>query len=190
MADRKQELPPSLRPVLAFLNTVDVELATDDLAGGPSTVSAWLAAGGLISDGVVVTPAEYRTALALRSGLRALALLNNGGPADEAALEEGRRALRRVPLIAALTDNGDTALVPGATRPVLAALGRIAAGYVLATASGQWQRLRRCPAGDCAWVFWDSSPKGGRRWCTMRVCGNRAKARTFAERQRQRVETI
>ena len=66
--------------------------------------------------------------------------------------------------------------------PVAAALSRIAAGYALARATGLWQRLRRCPADDCAWVFWDSSAKGARRWCSMRVCGNRAKVRAYARR--------
>jgi predicted RNA-binding Zn ribbon-like protein len=74
-------------------------------------------------------------------------------------------------------------LVPAATEPVAAALGQLAAGYARAVAAGGWRRLRRCPADDCAWAFWDSSASGARRWCTMKVCGNRAKVRSFAQRQ-------
>jgi len=40
----------------------------------------------------------------------------------------------------------------------------------------------RCPGEGCGWLFFDPSRR--RRWCIMAVCGNRAKARRFAERQR------
>lgn len=41
-------------------------------------------------------------------------------------------------------------------------------------------RVRRCPGEGCGWLFVDRS--GRRRWCDMAVCGNRAKARSFADR--------
>lgn len=37
-----------------------------------------------------------------------------------------------------------------------------------------------CASEACGWVFLD--PTGRRRWCTMALCGNRAKARRFAAR--------
>jgi len=37
-----------------------------------------------------------------------------------------------------------------------------------------------CPGDACGWVF--LNPTGRRRWCIMAVCGNRAKARAYAER--------
>jgi predicted RNA-binding Zn ribbon-like protein len=51
-------------------------------------------------------------------------------------------------------------------------------------ASGDWRSVRACPGTGCGWLFLD--PGGRRRWCTMAVCGNRAKARRFAERHRRR----
>jgi predicted RNA-binding Zn ribbon-like protein len=38
-----------------------------------------------------------------------------------------------------------------------------------------------CPGEGCGWLFAD--PRGRRRWCSMAVCGNRAKARRHAERR-------
>jgi predicted RNA-binding Zn ribbon-like protein len=38
-----------------------------------------------------------------------------------------------------------------------------------------------CPGQGCGWLFAD--PRGRRRWCSMAVCGNRAKARRHAARQ-------
>lgn len=37
-----------------------------------------------------------------------------------------------------------------------------------------------CPGDGCGWLFAD--PRRRRRWCSMAVCGNRAKARRYAER--------
>lgn len=39
-----------------------------------------------------------------------------------------------------------------------------------------------CPGGGCGWIVVD--PRGRRRWCSMAVCGNRAKARRYAARAR------
>ena len=44
-------------------------------------------------------------------------------------------------------------------------------------------RLRLCANPDCGWVFLDQSRKGNRRWCSMRECGSRAKARAYYHRQ-------
>jgi predicted RNA-binding Zn ribbon-like protein len=43
-------------------------------------------------------------------------------------------------------------------------------------------RVRVCPGHSCGWLFLDA--RGRRRWCTMATCGNRAKVRAFAARQR------
>ena len=43
-------------------------------------------------------------------------------------------------------------------------------------------RVRVCEAPDCVWLFWDTSKNRTRRWCDMKVCGNRMKARRFYER--------
>jgi hypothetical protein len=41
--------------------------------------------------------------------------------------------------------------------------------------------IRACADERCGWLFLD--PSGRRRWCEMAVCGNRAKARRYAQRQ-------
>jgi len=42
--------------------------------------------------------------------------------------------------------------------------------------------VRACPGEDCGWLFLDT--RGRRRWCDMASCGNRAKVRAHAARQR------
>lgn len=44
-------------------------------------------------------------------------------------------------------------------------------------------RVRECGADTCRWLFVDRSKNHSRRWCDMKVCGNRVKARTFYRRQ-------
>lgn len=45
-------------------------------------------------------------------------------------------------------------------------------------------RVRRCEAANCGWLFHDGSKNRTRRWCTMKDCGNRAKARRNYLRRR------
>jgi len=42
--------------------------------------------------------------------------------------------------------------------------------------------VRMCEAPDCAWLFLDQSRNRSRRWCDMKVCGNREKARRHYQR--------
>lgn len=46
--------------------------------------------------------------------------------------------------------------------------------------SDEHTTVGRCPGSECGWLF--TNPSGRRRWCVMSICGNRAKARRFAER--------
>lgn len=43
-------------------------------------------------------------------------------------------------------------------------------------------RLRICPGNNCGWLFLDFT--GRRRWCSMEVCGSRAKMRRLYARKR------
>src|SRR5436190_3860384 len=44
-------------------------------------------------------------------------------------------------------------------------------------------RVRACGADTCRWLFLDTSKNHTRRWCNMKVCGNRMKARRFQARR-------
>jgi predicted RNA-binding Zn ribbon-like protein len=46
-------------------------------------------------------------------------------------------------------------------------------------------RTKRCAGQECGWLFFDTTKNNRRRWCEMRVCGNRAKVRAARDRQRQ-----
>jgi predicted RNA-binding Zn ribbon-like protein len=44
--------------------------------------------------------------------------------------------------------------------------------------------VRECEAEECGWLFLDTSRNHQRRWCDMRVCGNRNKARRYYQKHR------
>ena len=43
--------------------------------------------------------------------------------------------------------------------------------------------VRTCAVNTCRWLFLDTSKNHTRRWCNMKVCGNRMKARRFQARR-------
>lgn len=48
--------------------------------------------------------------------------------------------------------------------------------------------IRECASESCSWLFVDRSRTHRRRWCDMKTCGNRAKARRHYQRRRLRAE--
>lgn len=147
--------------IVRFINTLDVEAGTDVL----DTVDAWqlwLSAQGLAGLGRE-SARELEQARELRDDLRALA--------------SGARAqVRQVGIQVALTDNGQVEL--GADT----AVGLIAAAAAKVAIEKRLDRVKICPADDCRWAFYDTSRNHSRQWCSMEVCGNRAKARAHRER--------
>jgi predicted RNA-binding Zn ribbon-like protein len=60
------------------------------------------------------------------------------------------------------------------------ALGMVAldAARMLGTPQ-QRARIRICASDTCSARFYDRSPAAARRWCSMKACGNVAKARRY-----------
>jgi len=63
---------------------------------------------------------------------------------------------------------------------LLAAIARSAAEIVV---EGSEARLRMCANPRCGLFFCDTSRTHRRRWCSMAVCGNRHKVKSFARRR-------
>ena len=178
------------RPSVDFVNTlrerwrrrVETLVTCDDLA-------AWLQRAGLTAEPLAVAPAVLAEARALREAIDAAVEATVAGvpvePAVIATIDDwlvhagGRPQLLAgaggVPLL------GERAAADSARR----ALGMLAldAATVLGTPE-QRARLRICAADDCSARFYDRSPAGRRRWCSMSSCGNTAKARRHRARTR------
>ena len=69
----------------------------------------------------------------------------------------------------------------GALDRMLWPIARSAADLLV---SSEVQRVRRCAGENCDWLFLDTTRNRSRRWCDMRTCGNRAKARRSYARKK------
>jgi len=84
--------------------------------------------------------------------------------------------VRQVGIQVALTVDG------GVELSAQTAVGLIAAAAAKVAIEGRLDTVKICPADDCRWAFYDTSRNHSRQWCSMEVCGNRAKARAHRER--------
>ncbi|KAA9164909.1 CGNR zinc finger domain-containing protein [Amycolatopsis acidicola] len=142
--------------MVEFLNTLDVEHETDTLDNEASW-HQWTAARSLVPDPLP----------AARSARAALRVAVGDPPANTAPFTSPARL--------ELGPAGAELVATSAVAEVLAAAARL-------TVLGEWPRLKICPADDCRWAFYDQSRNRSRTWCSMRVCGNREKARAWRER--------
>ena len=133
------------------------------------------------ADGVTLGEDDVARLRAVREAIRAVLRANNGGPAPTEALALLDAAGRRAPLHIRFSDDGVARLTPAADGAD-AVVGRVLAALARVQAEGQFARLKACAAEDCQWAYYDESRNRSRTWCSMEVCGNRAKARSYRAR--------
>jgi predicted RNA-binding Zn ribbon-like protein len=179
MSGKHQEAPGELETVRAFVNSVDLEGATEELTD-PDALVAWLADHHLIEPGSPADAADLRKALEVREALRALMRANNGGEPSPEATDALRAAARRARI--ALEFGPDGSQLEPQAGGVDGALGRLLARVHEAQHEGTWERMKACPWHTCHWAFYDHTKNRSGVWCNMAVCGNRAKARAYRER--------
>ncbi len=170
--------PGELELVRLFVNTVDLADGDDELSS-PAALTRWLEEHRL--GGGPAGPADLHAARRLREAVRGLLLENNGmSVRTESAVALGRAA-ERVRLAVRFDASGSVRFEPRAAG-VDGALGRLVAIVATAMADGSWSRLKACQADRCGWAFYDHARNRSRRWCSMAVCGNRTKARSYRRR--------
>ncbi len=82
------------------------------------------------------------------------------------------------------TDTGFTWLWAEGGKALDCVLWPIARSAADLLTEGPLGAIRLCEGRGCGWVFLDPSRNRTRRWCDMRTCGNRAKARRHHERMK------
>ena len=175
------KFPGDLRIVGEFVNTREIDEGTDEWAT-PEQLRAWLVAHGLIEQDAQIGPPDLVRAEAVREAIRVLALSNNGADVDaRAATETLNDVAREIGFHLRFSTEGAD-LVP-ARAGFEGTLGRVVAIVAEAMTTGTWDRFKTCANDECQWVFYDNARNHSRRWCSMEVCGNRVKARSFRERQ-------
>jgi predicted RNA-binding Zn ribbon-like protein len=169
--------PGELALIERFVNTADLDRGTDALATVEG-LTAWLRSAGLA--GGPFDAADRERIVAFREALRALLLANHGGAPDPQAIATLDRA---APLVVAFDGDGAASLI-AAGDGADGVLARLAAIVARSQAEGTWPRMKACPNDSCGWAFYDRSRNRSRTWCTMSVCGNRVKARSYRARHR------
>jgi predicted RNA-binding Zn ribbon-like protein len=176
---------------LDFINTAyGVEPNHVDVLGSDRQVLEWLQRAGLKPEFDSPPPATrqgslLQSALALRECARDLVERRKAGAGADVsvlnrllALGETHQQLvwkkGHVPTISVHRNGSrpDAVLVPLAE-----AIARL-------LAEGDFELVRRCESADCTLWFYDRTKSHHRRWCSMAMCGNRAKVAAFRERRR------
>jgi len=180
-------MPAAAIPVHAlllrdFANTLDVDERTDALTE-PSEVTAWLCEHDLLEPSLPAADDDLALARELRAAVRAAFRANHdGSPTDGAGPTQALEHVgSRLPL--ALQVCGGRPLLEPLETGVRGALTRLLVAAADAGADGSWRRLKICAADDCAWAFYDTSKNQSRTWCSMQVCGNRSKTRSYRARR-------
>jgi predicted RNA-binding Zn ribbon-like protein len=156
--------PGGLALVQALVNTLDIESGADALDGAEGRARLGLAEH------------QVPEARELRESLRAALLAHAGHPPHRAVTPLGE-LLAAAPLVVTVDPgDGSAALAPAGAGPLLS---QVAVAVAQALVEGTWTRLKACEAADCHWAYYDRSPAGRGRWCSMQVCGARAKMRRY-----------
>lgn len=181
--------PEPLYLVQRFVNSVDLMDAkgkptpeTEELTS-PDSLREWLVERKLMAAEETVSEGDLRRVLDVREGLRALLLANNGAELDDAAVERLDRAASRAGLRLEFCGRPHPTLTPDAAG-VDGAIAQLLAIVAAAVNDGHWERLKACPRENCFWAFYDRTKNRSGRWCTMDVCGNVEKARTYRARHK------
>ncbi|WP_406201182.1 CGNR zinc finger domain-containing protein [Kitasatospora sp. NBC_01560] len=185
MTDRNAD-PRDPRPLLGeplsldLLNTRWSGTPVNDLLDEPDGYGIWLSSAGLAGrcgpqDSARAAVREAREALA--AAVRDLDAHGAPGPAAAAALNE---VLRHGRLRRELGPQGPAAQVEVDGPEWLAAW--LAVDDFLDLLGQGAHRIKKCAHESCILHFFDTSQNGRRRWCSMAVCGNRAKAARHYEK--------
>jgi predicted RNA-binding Zn ribbon-like protein len=183
----REPAPGELFLVQAFINThydLEVEHGAELLATA-ADARRWLYVHDLLAAPGRLGDQGLRRLLAVREALRQLAGANGhgAGVTPSPALEQLNRAAKGAGVELRFGAHGPY-FVASAPGEVGGAIGLLLAITVRSMLDGTWWRLKVCPGHDCGWAFYDHSRNQTGRWCSMAVCGGRAKARTHYRRTR------
>jgi predicted RNA-binding Zn ribbon-like protein len=182
------------RPALDFVNTRRERWRRDvETLVTPEDLGAWLVEAKLLSRPMRVPRAVLDEARELREAINAAVVAVESGHRVPA------RAVKRIDGWLVHAGTRPHLVLDGQDVPILGERGPAASPRrALATVAldaarmlgreAERDRVRICASDTCSARFYDRSPAGARRWCSMRLCGNVAKGRRH--RSRQRAESV
>ena len=181
MAEKVQSAPGELELVRQFVNTNDFDEGTE-LLTTPAKLGEWLGEHGLGVDRLY--DADLEQAIDLREALRAL-LANAGAPLDRDAVEQLNDVAGRIRLLVRFDDSGNSTLDSGEGRCRMCP-GRDSRDSPPLDGGRHLAPTQGLPGRHLCGAFYDTSKNRSAHWCSMAVCGNRAKARAYRQRHSKR----
>lgn len=167
--------PGGLVLLEGFLNTWSDEMGIDDFKT-PSSTEAWLRSVELWAGQIKITSEQTQKIIKFRSELRTWIL-------GKEPLQPLNELIAGVFFQTEFSIEGEVRLRPtgDACNQVLGALiGTILQSQQDAT----WERFKCCELPTCGWAYYDSTRSRTQRWCSMKTCGSRHKAREYYKRKR------
>jgi predicted RNA-binding Zn ribbon-like protein len=143
----------------------------------------WLDAAGLVAGASSASRDQYRAALELREAIYRIGRSVIDGRAPARADIDLLNATAAHASSNVRLDPKTLALLCTARSPVDAALSQIAADAIRVFGTPE-QRARLHKCDGCEQIMLSQSRGKARRWCSMQVCGNRAKVAAFRERMK------
>jgi predicted RNA-binding Zn ribbon-like protein len=199
--DLLPEPPQSEELFVTFANTLEYTRGVPfDHVAEPEALLAWLKESGLISERgrgieaqrLLRDPAEAQRRLErfryLRNLVHAIAeRVNDGHRPSREQIRDLNHILRHGLHYHQLVSQagGNRYSVTQVGDHLDQARATIASSLANFLAQDDPHRLRTCANDGCREVFIDRSPTGRRRWCNMRICGNRAKVARHRSRARR-----
>ena len=174
--------PGRLELLQRFINSYNHDFPREwDRIATAEKAQAWLRQNRLVAPGDRLTGADAERLREFREALRALAVANQSGQPEMAAVDIVRKAAHEAQLSVAIDGTGRTALEP-TRRGVDGAVATLLGILHEAQLSGDWSRLKGCR--KCEYAFFDRSKNRSSAWCAMSICGNRTKNRAYYRRRR------
>ena len=178
----RAKAPGRLELLQRFVNSHNHDFPDDwDRIGTAERAQAWLRQKRLVAPGDRVSAADAARLRDLREAIRALAIANQQGRADAAAVDVIRSAAGAAQLSVAIDRTGRTVL-ESAARGVDGAIATLLGILHEAQLTGDWSRMKGCR--QCGYAFFDRSKNRSAAWCAMSICGNRTKNRAYYRRRR------
>jgi predicted RNA-binding Zn ribbon-like protein len=166
------------RMCLDFGHTIE-DPYMSELVHGIDDLEWWLAAITDV-DQISGTEHDLEPAISLRAAIRRCAeRVVAGQPLTHHPIGVINSIAAGPSLVPRLTASGVSVLGAGSAAQALSTIARDAIDLFSSDIAG---RLRVCAGHHCGLLVLDTSRPNRRRWCSMELCGNRAKIHTYRSR--------
>jgi len=167
--------PGELLLVHGFLNTWSSELGIEDLST-PHEAETWLRSAGLWRGKQRLNTDGHHQVLEYRELIRSCVR-------HQDQMWQLSKAVVHIKYQLDLVD-ARLQLVPKSKVECDNMLGRLSAIIYNSIIDGTWVRFKCCDLPTCGWAYYDKTRSRTKRWCSMKTCGSRHKAREYYRRIR------